>query len=439
MAKNTNSDQKVNVPSRTIFNKDNLDILKGINSNCIDLIYLDPPFNKKKVFTAPIGSSAEGAEFSDIFKEEDIKDEWVSEIEAVNEKMSGYLKSVREFGNRYNYCYLVYMAIRLLQCHRILKDTGSIYLHCDPTMSHYLKLLMDMIFDEKNFRNEIIWGYTGPGSPKMRQFNRKHDVVFWYSKGTKWIFNADAVRLPHSGGKPHVGGFVEKDGRAMDEEMTKEYGSKGKIPETWWVQNEGNGLAIAARQKKQYTGYPTQKPLALLERIVKASSNEGDMVLDPFCGCATTCVVAERLNRQWIGIDVSVKAYELVQERLKKATEQGELLSSETKIPKIFHKVDVPKRTDTGNEFADKQGWVYIITNKQFELIKVGITKDVKRRLDSYQTSDPKRGYEIAFEFQSPKYIEIENHIKERFTRDHEWFRREDMDDIITAIKTFVH
>ena len=146
-----------NIKNRTILCRDNLEILRGINSNCIDLIYLDPPFNKNKTFTAPIGTSAEGAEFKDIFEEKDVKDEWLRAIEIKHPKIYSLIDGVRSVSNKYNWRYLSYMAIRLIECHRVLKVTGSLYLHCDPTMSHYLKLLMDCIFEEKNFRNEIIW------------------------------------------------------------------------------------------------------------------------------------------------------------------------------------------------------------------------------------------------------------------------------------------
>ncbi|MCY4302291.1 MAG: DNA methyltransferase, partial [Aestuariivita sp.] len=148
-----------NVPNRTIFCDDNLDVLREINSGCIDLIYLDPPFNKNKRFTAPIGSSAEGAEFDDIFREEDVKDEWLVTIKEDQPELYHYLNGIQGVGNSYNFAYLAYMAIRLLECHRLLKETGSIYFHCDPTMSHYLKTLMDCVFGEGNFRNEIVWCY----------------------------------------------------------------------------------------------------------------------------------------------------------------------------------------------------------------------------------------------------------------------------------------
>ncbi len=414
-----------NINNRTIFCRDNLDILQGINSNSIDLIYLDPPFNKKKIFTSPIRGSAKGASFSDIFTAEDIKDEWLQTIKEDQDKLYSFLESVRVIEGRtsYNFCYLAYMAIRLMEMHRVLKDTGSIYYHCDPTMSHYIKILMDIIFGEKNFRNEIVWGYTGPGSPRMRQFNRKHDTVFWYSKGNTWTFNGNDVRLPYKDGGPHTGGY------GINKDISIKYGKKGKIPETWWT-----NIAIAVRSKSQRQGYPTQKPLALLERIIKASSNEGDIVLDPFCGCATTCIAAEKLNRQWIGIDVSVIAYELVQDRLKnEVANPDNLLQYKNNIH--FY-TDPPTRTDTEEDYTLKK-YVYVISNPYFiGMYKVGIAKDYKARLNSYQTSDPDRGYRLEYKIHTPLFREIEQYVHNVFENKHEWVRA-DLQDIISAIKSY--
>jgi len=234
--------------------------------------------------------------------------------------------------------YLIMMAVRLLEMRRVLKDTGSIWLHCDPTASHYLKLLMDSIFGRKAYRNEVVWCYTGPGSPKMRQFNRKHDTIFWYSVGKTWTFNGDDVRITHVDGGPYAGGFQGRMTQGIDAEISKEYGTKGKIPETWWPQAKGNGLAVACRQKKQYVGYLTQKPLDLLDRIIRASSNPGDMVLDPFCGCTTALVAADRLNRHWAGIDLSPMAAKLVLKRLRE--DRGQLFDD------VIHRKDIPARTD---------------------------------------------------------------------------------------------
>ena len=152
---------RAQIPNRTVFCRDNIDVLRGINSATIDLIYLDPPFNKNKVFTAPIGSSAEGATFKDYFQESDLKDEWLKTIKEDRDNIHSFLSGIRDHGNKYNYCYLAYMAIRLIECHRVLKETGSIYLHCDPKMSHYLKLLWIVYLVKSNFRNEVVWHYTG--------------------------------------------------------------------------------------------------------------------------------------------------------------------------------------------------------------------------------------------------------------------------------------
>ncbi|MGU9956298.1 MAG: DNA-methyltransferase [Arenicellales bacterium WSBS_2016_MAG_OTU3] len=184
-------------------------------------------------------------------------------------------------------------------------------LHCDPTMSHYLKLMLDCIFGENNFRNEIVWCYSRPSAPKQKQLSRVHDIIFWYSKGKNWKFNPDLIRQPYADSSKRVDGYkanVSKISDGGNVVLNKE----GKFPESWIYISPIKG------NSKENIGYPTQKPLALLERIINASSNEGDIVLDPFCGCATTCVAAEKLKRKWIGIDVSHKAYELVKERLVK-------------------------------------------------------------------------------------------------------------------------
>ena len=179
-----------NIPSRTIFCHDNLDVLRGINSECIDLIYLDPPFNKNKKFTAPIGSSAEGAEFSDIFRQEDVKAEWLLTIKEDQPELYHCLNGIKGIGNPYNFAYLAYMAIRLIECRRVLKKAGSIYLHCDPTMSHYLKAVMDCVFGEKCFRNEVVWKRNSSHNDS-KAFGRVADSILFYGPS----INTDAVRV----------------------------------------------------------------------------------------------------------------------------------------------------------------------------------------------------------------------------------------------------
>ena len=318
-----------NIKPKTIFTGDNLPIMRGMNSASVDLIYLDPPFNSNANYAAPIGSKSAGAEFKDTWTLDDVDNAWLDLIETKYPALNRVIHAAMTNSDK---SYLIYMAARLLEMKRILKDTGSIYLHCDPTMSHYLKLVMDAVFGKVNFRNEIVWCYTGPGSPKMRQFNRKHDILLWYSKSDKWAFNKDAVRIPHKKlNTNRKGAMVAK---ALTPEERDAYLRRGKVPETWWAE-----FSPVGRIKTERVGYPTQKPLALLERIIKASSNKDEVVFDPFCGCATTLVAADRLQREWIGIDISEKAAELVVERIK--TDQG-------LFREIIARTDIPKRTDLG-------------------------------------------------------------------------------------------
>ncbi len=420
------------IKNRTIFCHDNLEILRGIDSDCVDLIYLDPPFNKKKEFTAPIGSSAEGASFSDIFREEDVKDEWLLDIKEDHYFIHNLLSTVKTIEGRssYNFCYLAYMAIRLLECHRILKSTGSIYLHCDSTMSHYLKLLLDCIFGEANFRNEIIWCYTGPGIAN-RAFKRKHDIILFYAKSELTDFNP--IRVSHKRQSVSVGASSYAAGsRTLEQAKQAEAEAieRGKAIEDWWS-DIGSGSHIS---KNERTGYPTQKPLALLERIITASCPKGGIVLDPFCGCATTCVAAEKLERQWVGVDVSIKAYELVKTRMEKEVERKDELFKE----EVDFQTDPPVRTDMGADMRRKK-YVYIISNPQYkDYFKVGIASDPKRRLNSYQTSDPKRGYVLEYSFETPNFREIEKYIHDDIYKSpHEWVFETDMQKIIKHIEGF--
>ena len=215
--------------------------------------------------------------------------------------------------------YLAFMAPRLAEIWRLLTPDGSVYLHCDPHASHYLKVTMDAIFGAENFRNEIIWCYTGPSNTK-RWFPRKHDILLFYAKGKASTFNCDEVRVPYSDtfvarrkyaeGKSGItAGY--SDGRD-DGEVTASFG-KGKVIEDYWTDIPAGGQI----SKQELLGYPTQKPLALLERIIKASSNPGDIIFDPFCGCGTALDAAHGLDRHWVGIDLTVLALEPMERRLR--------------------------------------------------------------------------------------------------------------------------
>ncbi len=417
-----------NVPNRTVFCHDNLEVLQGINSGCIDLVYLDPPFNKKKVFTAPIGTSAKGASFKDIFTQEDIKDEWVQTIAEDRDNIYHLLKAVRNIEGRtsYNFCYLCYMAIRLIECHRVLKEAGGLYLHCDPTMSHYLKLLLDCIFDESNFRNEIVWGYRGGGVSK-KDFAKKHDLIFRYVKGGNFLFNMQYIPYSEASRKlVKARGGVSIDNKPRDLE-------RGASMPDWW--EDINSLQTWSPER---TGYPTQKPLALLERIIKASSNEDDMVLDPFCGCATSCVAAEKLNRQWIGIDISSESRKLVEKRIKEEVyAEGLTKGNDGLLPTIPPSQNYPpERTDRGGDYVEKK-YVYIISHPNFpQEYKVGIAANLNNRLNSYQTSDSVRQYKLEYSLFTSYYRETEAYIHTKYKNNHEWVNGK-LEDIIRDIKQY--
>lgn len=303
----------------TLFYGDNLDVMREhVSSASVDLVYLDPPFNSDAVYNILFKSKTGDSAVAQI---EAFKDTWKWGDEAENAfdevmnsgdtRTSDMLRAMRSFlGESDTMAYLSMMAVRLLELYRVLKPTGSLFLHCDPTASHYLKILLDAVFGRLAYRNEVVWIYTGPGSPGIRQFLRKHDVIFWYSKGATWTFNADAVRIQHSDKtKANYKSGLVGSGFVGADHLIHE---GGKVPEDWWP------FAIAARGS-EYLGYPTQKPLKLLERIVAAASNPGDLVLDPFCGCGTALHAAQKLDRVWTGIDVTHLAISLIEKRLNDA------------------------------------------------------------------------------------------------------------------------
>ena len=335
----------LNWSNQTIWTGDNLPIMRGMNSASVDLIYLDPPFNSKANYAAPIGSKAAGAEFKDTWTLRDVDAEWINLIEAKHPALYRVILAAMTDSDK---SYLAYMAARLLEMRRILKPTGSIYLHCDPTMSHYLKLVMDAVFGRRNFRNEIVWHYGGRMMHKVSQFNRKHDIILFYTPSGEYTFDLpkDPVDFEQYAAARHEKIHQTPEGRryllapdANRERTIRQYEDdlvkKGRAIDDVWPIRYIRGNA------KERTGYPTQKPLALLRRIIAASSNEGDMVLDPFCGCATALIAAEELQREWVGIDISRKAAELVTQRMK--DELGLFFRGS-------HRTDIPQRTDLLSE-----------------------------------------------------------------------------------------
>ena len=316
--------------TNTLYTNDNLFILNGLNSNLVDLIYLDPPFNSKRVYSAPIGSEAAGASFKDMWTWQDVNGEYLNTLAHNFPVLAEYIANTGAIHSKAMKAYLTYMAQRIIEMHRILKDTGSLYLHCDPTASHYFKVLLDEIFGKNSFRNEIIWCYKRPSTPKQRQLPRLHDVIFWYSKGKKWTFNGDKIRIPYAKSSLDRAGYAANMSKMTDGGVV-ELKEGGKLPEDWW------DIPMLKGNSKESTGYPTQKPLALLHRIIKVSSNENDIVMDPFCGCATTCVAAQQLCRKWIGIDIEKQAADILVRRL----------SEDANMFKDFINIEsIPQRTD---------------------------------------------------------------------------------------------
>lgn len=307
--------------NRTLCFGDNLEVLREkIPDETFDLIYLDPPFNSNRNYNVifkegMVESSAQTNAFEDSWHwtqgTQKIFDHLVRET---NENISNLMQSFAKILGLQNdmMAYLTMMTIRLIELRRVLKSTGSIYLHCDPTASHYLKIVMDAVFGAKNFRNEIIWTYRRWPS-KSKMFQTMHDTIFFYVKDANknYVFNtilqplADITLKIHKGKKQQAT-FI--DGKRLSRDQEEE--SIGTpIPDYWYIP------AVAGNAKERL-GYPTQKPEALLDRIIEASSNEGDLILDPFCGCGTTIAVAEKLNRNWIGIDVSSLAIKVIKDRL---------------------------------------------------------------------------------------------------------------------------
>lgn len=252
-----------------IYNMDNLELLKQMESELVDLIYCDILYNTGKKFK-----------------------DFVDKLGTPQEAIEWYRP-------------------RLIEMNRVLKETGSIYLQCDYRLVHYLKVEMDSIFGLNNFRNDIIWCYKSQGFSK-KQWSNKHDNILFYSKSNKWIFNLDDIREePSESWVKRYGKELEKNGFFIDGKGKRYDGFVGSPPRDWLDIN------ILPQAHKERVGYDTQKPKALLERIIKASSNKNDIVADFFCGSGTSLVVAKELGRNYIGCDINPRAVEITKTRLK--------------------------------------------------------------------------------------------------------------------------
>jgi len=329
----------------TLYYGDNLDILRRyVKDETVDLIYLDPPFNTNRDFNVLFReqsgeeSQAQLNAFKDTWYWNEDSSKSYFEVVVSGGKISQVLQAFRIFlGDCGLLSYLSMMAPRLKELRRVLKNTGSIYLHCDPSISHYIKLLMDAVFGVQNYRNEIVWNRRPAGrgiTNQAKQFHRVADTILFYSKTQNWFFQRpyapytdEQIANNYSKKDPDGRKFTTFSLGDYSEESIKRFEVNGEI----WISSTGRkyvkdyldeakGNAINTTWVdilgENKSEYPTQKPEALLERIIKASSKEGDVVLDPFCGGGTTCVVSDRLNRQWIGIDVTHVAISTTKRRI---------------------------------------------------------------------------------------------------------------------------
>ena len=389
--------QQANWNSRTIFIENNLYVMRGMNSKSVDLIYLDPPFNSNQDYAAPIGSAAAGAAFKDAWTLSDVDLVEHNRLKDESKALFASIEAARHAHSKSMFSYLIMMTIRLLEMKRLLRDTGNIFLHCDWNASHYLRSIMDGIFGYQNLRNEIVWRRAS-GRAKGSQYASKTagvdtDSILHYSASKDSTYHGiylemtseelkekfpysdqrgryntivPLFRQPSMGARPNLcyeykgvrnphpsGWRVSKDKLSQLDAENRIIWREGQRPLRKSYADDYQGkpvgnlwLDISIASGKERIGYPTQKPLKLLDRIIKMSSNENDTVLDPFCGCATTCVAAELLGRNWVGIDVSAKAGELLRERIENV--QG--LWRNIKVLD-----SVPRRTDLGDELTPSQ------------------------------------------------------------------------------------
>ncbi|SKB12210.1 DNA methylase N-4/N-6 domain protein [Planktothrix sp. PCC 11201] len=312
-----------------LFYGDNLEVLrKYIKDESVDLCYIDPPFNSKRNYNQiynNLGKEDQAQAFIDTWTWDDQANQGLEDIFSnyqghfTQQSIDLIAGLTKVLGKGSLLAYLVSITLRIVEIYRVLKPTGSFYLHCDPTSSHYLKLVLDAFFFPQggDFLNEIVWCYRGGGYPKQ-DFGRRHDVILRYSKSNKYLFNPDSIRIPYQ-----AEGINRKDdamwGKHKGTDKVYKPHPLGKIPEDWWLMN------ILNANDPERLGYPTQKPEALLERIIQASSNKDDVVLDAYCGCGTTVAVSQRLDRQWIGIDITYQSISLILKRLEDAFGQGVL------------------------------------------------------------------------------------------------------------------
>ena len=344
-----------NFPDNVLYEMDNLPVLRGMNSETVDLIATDPPFNTGRNRSGTAGEYEDAWKWGDMnkrpdqWKWTDVHPKWLEEIKDENPALHEVIQATRVCHDEDTAAFLCFLSVRLLEMHRVLKSTGSIYLHCDHTANAYIRMAMDAIFGKKNFRNEIVWHYYNVASTSRRFFGRKHDTILFYAKSGEVSFNWDDMREPYSPNSNWV--------KSASSYGDPRYGpnERGKLMHDVWRIPTINNMA------RERTGSPDQKPLELYKYIIKASSNEGDLVLDPFCGCATTIIAARDLNRRWIGIDRRLDAkYHVVcrmanidqAERARLERQDGNWMQNQMARFEAHYSTQAPTRTDLGDPAA---------------------------------------------------------------------------------------
>ena len=395
--------------NRTLFLLDNLPVLRGLDSDSVDLIATDPPFNKGVPAFKGKTKGGQGVEFKDVWNwNDDVQTEWLGKLKDDHPRLFNMIHYANASAGDDMGAFICWMSVRMLEMHRVLKPTGSIYLHCDDTASHYIKAMMDAVFGRKQFRNEITWRRF-QGGKSAHQYGRCSDSIFWYSKGDSWTFHPPhlttvdpswykkkdekglycSTKLLGSGATGGDSGQVWRGvapkghwivpkllAKRYEEEQGKEL--RGKVRERLDILADAGYIEFSARgnpswrkylseanpprvdniwdddqtrpigrMAKERTGYPTQKPLKLYARMIEASSNPGDIVLDPFAGCATTCVAAEQLGRRWIGIDIEEESGDVIRERLEREVSASMAWNAIVRTP-----TTAPVRTDDGEPAA---------------------------------------------------------------------------------------
>ncbi len=379
---------------------DNLDVMKRLyhdehQSEFIDLVYIDPPFNSKRNYNVLFESvdlddtKAQKEAFADTWSNVSYIDT-LNEIQELDLNLYNFLHALDNINiSKSAISYLATMSIRIWYMHKLLKPTGSFYLHCDPTMSHYMKIVCDIIFSEKNYRNEIVWHYGQRTDTYKLHFSRKHDIVLFYGKsGNSILKQSSKIWDKEDFIKKRHDVKIDDDGR----EFIWTDGGKGKERYKRYVDDvlkDGKPLddvweiPILNSSAKERLGYPTQKPEALMDRIILASSNPGDLVADFFCGCGTTIASAQKNNRRWLGSDISHLAVKLITKRL--VDTYGEDLK------KTFEIHGFPKDLDSARELAaGVKGGRLLFEEWIIEVMLHGILNEKRNSMgyDGYFTFD---------------------------------------------------